>query len=59
MDEAIQPINVQSAKQKIKSYSHNPGSLILAGLVYLFKRQKNKYTAYCAYFSVYCGIYSH
>lgn len=33
MDEAIQPINVQSAKQKIKSYSHNPGSLILAGLV--------------------------
>lgn len=33
MDEAIQPINVQSTKQKIKSYSHNPGSLILAGLV--------------------------
>ena len=33
MDEAIQPINVHSAKQKIKSYSHNPGSLILAGLV--------------------------
>ena len=33
MDEAIQPINVQSAKQKINSYSHNPGSLILAGLV--------------------------
>lgn len=33
MDEAIQPINVQRAKQKIKSYSHNPGSLILAGLV--------------------------
>ena len=33
MDEAIQPIKVQSAKQKIKSYSHNPGSLILAGLV--------------------------
>ena len=33
MDEAIQPINVQSAKQKIKSYSHNPGSLILAVLV--------------------------
>lgn len=33
MDEAIQPINVQSAKQKIKSYSYNPGSLILAGLV--------------------------
>ena len=33
MDEAIQPINVQSAKQKIKSYFHNPGSLILAGLV--------------------------
>lgn len=29
----IKPINVQSTKQKIKSYSHSPGSLILAGLV--------------------------
>lgn len=33
MDEALQPINVQSAKQKIKSYSGNPLSLILAALV--------------------------
>lgn len=33
MDEAIQPINVQSAKQKMKSYSGNPLSLILAALV--------------------------
>lgn len=29
----IKPINVQSTKQKMKSYSHSPGSLILAGLV--------------------------
>lgn len=33
MDEALQPINVQSAKQKMKSYSGNPLSLILAALV--------------------------
>lgn len=33
MDEALQPINVQSAKQKLKSYSGNPLSLILAALV--------------------------
>lgn len=33
MDEALQPINVQSAKQKLKSYSGNPISLILAALV--------------------------
>lgn len=33
MDEALQPINVQSAKQKMKSYSGNPFSLILAALV--------------------------
>lgn len=33
MDEALQPINVQSAKQKVKSYSGNPLSLILAALV--------------------------
>ena len=33
MDEAIRPINVQTAKQRIKSYSSNPGSLILAVLV--------------------------
>lgn len=33
MDEALQPINVQSAKQKFKSYSGNPLSLILAALV--------------------------
>ena len=29
----IKPINVQSTKQKMKSYSHSPGSLIMAGLV--------------------------
>ena len=29
----IKPINVQSTKQKMKSYFHSPGSLILAGLV--------------------------
>lgn len=33
MDEALQPINVQSAKQKMKSYSGNPLSLLLAALV--------------------------
>ena len=33
MDEAIRPINVQTTKQRIKSYSSNPGSLILAVLV--------------------------
>ena len=33
MDEALQPINVQSAKQKMKSYAGNPLSLILAALV--------------------------
>lgn len=33
MDEALQPMNVQSAKQKLKSYSGNPLSLILAALV--------------------------
>lgn len=33
MDEALQPINVQNAKQKMKSYSGNPLSLILAALV--------------------------
>lgn len=33
MDEALQSINVQSAKQKMKSYSGNPLSLILAALV--------------------------
>lgn len=33
MDEAIQPINVQSAKQRIKSYTSSPLSLILALLV--------------------------
>lgn len=33
MDEALQPINVQSAKQKLKSYSGNPLSLILVALV--------------------------
>lgn len=31
--ESIKPINVQSTKQKMKSYSQSPGSLILAGLV--------------------------
>lgn len=33
MDEALQPINVQSAKQRIKSYSSSPFSLLLALLV--------------------------
>lgn len=33
MDEAVQAINVQNTKQRIKAYSHNPGSLILAFLV--------------------------
>ena len=33
MDEALQPTNVQSAKQKMKSYSGNPLSLLLAALV--------------------------
>lgn len=33
MDEAVQAINVQNTKQRMKSYSHNPGSLILAVLV--------------------------
>lgn len=33
MGEAVQAINVQSVKQKMKSYSHNPGSLIAALLV--------------------------
>lgn len=33
MDEALQPINVQTGKQRLKSYSHNPFSLILAVLV--------------------------
>lgn len=33
MDEALQPINVQTGKQRLKSYSNNPFSLILAVLV--------------------------
>ena len=33
MPEAIQPINAQNMKQRIKSYSNSPGSLILAVLV--------------------------
>ena len=33
MDEALQPINVQTGKQRLKSYSGNPFSLILAVLV--------------------------
>lgn len=33
MDEALQPINVQTGKQRLKSYSRNPFSLILAALV--------------------------
>ncbi len=33
MDEALQPINVQTGKQRLKSYSNNPFSLILAALV--------------------------
>ena len=33
MDEAVQAINVQNTKQRMKSYSGNPGSLILAALV--------------------------
>lgn len=33
MDEALQSINVQTGKQRLKSYSNNPFSLILAVLV--------------------------
>ena len=33
MDEAIRPINVQNTKQKMKAYSSNPGSFVLALLV--------------------------
>ena len=33
MDEALQPINVQTGKPRLKSYSNNPFSLILAVLV--------------------------
>lgn len=33
MDEAVQAINIQNRKQRIKAYSHNPGSLLLAALV--------------------------